>query len=51
MFEFKWLGGDCWDIYRGEEKITYGCGTGKQALQAGRYTVKPSSAAVFRPFA
>ena len=51
IFHFKWPGGDCWDIYRGEEKVTYGCGSAKQALQAGSYTIKPSSAAIFAPFA
>ena len=51
VFHFKWPGGDCWDIYRGEEKVTYGCGSAKQALQAGSYTIKPSSAAIFAPFA
>lgn len=50
IFEFKWPGGDCWEIYRGEEKVSSSCGGGKQALQAGTYTVKPSSSAVFEPF-
>jgi hypothetical protein len=50
VFEFKWPGGDCWDVYRGDQKITYGCGAGKQALQAGRYTIKASSGAIFVPF-
>jgi hypothetical protein len=50
VFEFKWPGGDCWEIYRGEEKVTSSCGSGKQALQAGTYVVKPSSSAVFEPF-
>ena len=50
VFEFKWPGGDCWAIYRGEEKASSSCGGGKQALQAGTYTVKPSHNAVFEPF-
>ena len=50
VFEFKWPGGDCWDIYRGDDKVTYGCGAGKQALEAGRYTIKASGGAVFQPF-
>jgi hypothetical protein len=50
VFEFKWPGSDCWDIYRDDKKVTYGCGAGKQALQAGTYTIKPSSAPIFAPF-
>ena len=50
IFEFKWPGGDCWNIYRGEEKVSHGCGSDKQALQAGTYTVKPSRSRVFEPF-
>jgi hypothetical protein len=50
VFEFKWPGGDCWYIYRGKEKVTSGCSAGKQALQAGRYTIKASQAAIFQPF-
>jgi hypothetical protein len=50
-FEFKWPGGDCWDVYRGQDKVVSGCGTGKQALQAGNYTVKPlGNSRVFLPF-
>jgi hypothetical protein len=49
-FEFKWPGGDCWEIYRGQEKAAGGCGSSKRALQAGTYTVKPSSSGVFLPF-
>jgi hypothetical protein len=50
VFEFVWPGGDCWDIFRGPELVTYGCGAGKQALAAGRYTVKAKNAPVFMPF-
>lgn len=50
VFEFKWPGNDCWVIYRGDEKVSSSCGSGKQALQAGTYTVRPSSSAVFEPF-
>src|SRR5918999_1180825 len=49
-FKFKWPGNDCWAIYRGEEKVSNRCGSDKQALQAGTYTVKPSRSAVFMPF-
>ena len=49
-FEFKWPGGDCWAVYRGEEKVAGSCGGGKQALQAGIYTVKGNPFAVFSPF-
>jgi putative lipoic acid-binding regulatory protein len=48
--DFKWPGMDCWEIDRGETKVTGTCGGGKQALQAGTYTVKPSSSGVFLPF-
>jgi hypothetical protein len=50
IFEFKWPGGDCWAIYRGEERVSSSCGSGKQVLQAGTYTVKPSGSGVFEPF-
>jgi hypothetical protein len=49
-FEFKWPGNDCWIILRGETKAAGGCGSAKQALQAGTYIVKPSSSGVFLPF-
>ena len=48
--EFKWPGGDCWDILRGERLVTYHCGAGKQALAAGTYTIKAKFAPVFTPF-
>jgi hypothetical protein len=48
--EFSWPGDDCWNIFRGEELVTYQCGTQKQALAAGRYTIKGRSAPVFAPF-
>ena len=48
--EFKWPGGDCWDIFRGEQLVTYQCGTNKQALAAGTYTIKAKFAPVFTPF-
>jgi hypothetical protein len=50
IFELNWAGNDCWDIFRGEEFVTYKCGTSKQALQAGSYTIKGKYAAVFTPF-
>jgi hypothetical protein len=50
IFEFHWAGDDCWDIYRGEQFVTYQCGTHKQALQAGSYTIKAKYAPVFTPF-
>ena len=50
IFEFKWPGGDCWKIYRGEKEAANDCGGGKHALQAGTYLVKPSHSAVFVPF-
>ena len=48
--EFAWPGDDCWDIFRGSELVTYQCGSKKQALAAGRYTIKGKSAPVFDPF-
>jgi TIR domain len=50
IFDFKWPGNDCWDIFRGEQFVTYQCGTNKQALGAGRYTIKGKHAPVFVPF-
>lgn len=50
IFEFHWAGNDCWDIFRGEQFVTYQCGTHKQALQAGNYTIKGKYSAVFTPF-
>ncbi len=48
--EFNWPGGDCWDIFRGEQLVTYQCGANKQALGAGTYTIKGKYAPVFTPF-
>ena len=50
VFEFAWPGDDCWDIFRGSELVTYQCGATKQALAAGRYTIKGKHAPVFDPF-
>ena len=50
IFTFNWPGGDCWDIFRGDQFVTYQCGAKKQALQAGRYTIKGKHAPVFVPF-
>ena len=50
VFEFAWPGGDCWDIFRGSEFVTYQCGAKKQALGAGRYMIKGKHAPVFDPF-
>lgn len=50
VFEFKWPGDDCWDVMRGDEVVAYQCGTKKQALEAGTYTVKGRHAPVFLPF-
>ena len=50
VFEFSWPGDDCWDIIRGTEPVTWQCGAKKQALGAGRYTIKGRSAPVFTPF-
>ena len=50
VIEFNWPGGDCWDIFRGDQLVTYQCGAGKQALQAGNYTIKAKHAPVFIPF-
>lgn len=50
MLDFKWPGSDCWEIDRGETKVTSSCGSAKQALQAGTYTVRPISSAIFKPF-
>ena len=50
VFEFAWPGDDCWTVFRGEEPVTHQCGTAKQALSAGRYTIKGKYAPVFTPF-
>jgi hypothetical protein len=50
ILEFNWAGDDCWDIFRGEQFVTYQCGAHKQALQAGNYTIKGKYSAVFTPF-
>ena len=50
VFEFKWPGDDCWDVLRGEEFVAYQCGSKKQALGAGSYTIKGRHAPVFVPF-
>jgi hypothetical protein len=50
VFNFAWPGDDCWDIFRGPELVTYQCGAKKQALGAGRYTIKGKSNPVFVPF-
>ena len=50
VFEFPWPGADCWDIFRGSELVTYQCGSKKQGLGAGRYTIKGKHAPVFEPF-
>ena len=50
VFEFAWPGNDCWDIVRGAEVVTFKCGANKQALGAGRYTIKGRQAQVFDPF-
>jgi hypothetical protein len=50
VFSFKWPGNDCWDILRGADYVTHQCGTNKQALDAGTYTIKGKYAAVFPPF-
>ena len=48
--EFNWPGGDCWDILRGEQLVTFQCGANKQALAAGTYTIKAKYAPVFTAF-
>ena len=48
--EFNWPGSDCWDIFRGEQLVTFQCGANKQALGAGTYTIKGKYAPVFAPF-
>jgi hypothetical protein len=48
--EFNWPGGDCWDIFRGDQLVTHQCGSNKQALGAGTYTIKAKYAPVFTPF-
>jgi hypothetical protein len=50
IFEFKWPGADCWDIFRGDQFVTYKCGADHQALEAGTYTIKGKFAPVFNPF-
>jgi hypothetical protein len=50
VFEFTWPGDDCWDILRADEFVAYECGAKRQALAAGRYTIKGKHAPVFTPF-
>jgi len=50
IFIFNWPGGDCWDIFRGTQLVTYKCGAKQQALEAGTYTIKPKHAQVFEAF-
>jgi hypothetical protein len=50
VLEFTWPGSDCWEVYRDERRVSSSCGAGKQALQAGIYTVKARSSLVFEPF-
>jgi TIR domain len=50
VFTFKWPGGDCWDILRGAQLVTFQCGANQQALEAGSYTIKGKYAPVFSPF-
>lgn len=50
IFNFKWAGGECWDISRGSEKVAESCGAFAQALEPGEYVVKPNGYAVFAPF-
>lgn len=46
--DFRWPGGDCWRIYRGEQQAGSHCGAAKLALQTGRYQVRAMNA-VFEP--
>ena len=50
VFEFQWPGDDCWSILRGEEIVTHHCGTNKQALGAGTYSIKGRYGPLFNPF-
>lgn len=50
VFEFAWPGPDCWNVYRGDQEVIFGCGAGKQALGAGQYTIRPRSNPIFAPF-
>ena len=50
VFEFRWPGSDCWNIYRAEQEVAFGCGRGTQALAPGTYSIRPRSAAPFLPF-
>ena len=50
VMELAWPGNDCWDIFRGAELVTHQCGSNKQALGAGTYTIKGKYSSVFEPF-
>jgi hypothetical protein len=50
VLDFNWPGDDSWDICRGEQLVASHYGHATQALQAGTYTIKPKSSAVFNPF-
>ena len=50
FFQFDWSGGDCWEIHRGSEYVDFHCGDDKQALDPGRYLIKPRSHPYFASF-
>ena len=50
VIDFRWPGDDCWDMFRGEEPVTFQCGAKRQALGPGSYTIKGRHAPVFLPF-
>ena len=50
VFEFQWPGGDCWDIFKGDQFVHFVCGPGRHALEAGTYNIRPRHAPVFEPF-
>lgn len=49
IFDFRWPGGECWQVFRGEQLAAGNCGAARQALQGGSYTLKGQFAAPFAP--
>lgn len=48
--EFRWPGDDQWDIFRGDEFVTYHGGAAGRHLEVGTYTIIPRHDPVFEPF-
>ena len=51
LLDFKWRGGDCWNVLRDGKEVVFGCGAGKKGLGPGNYVVQGRSNPIFLPFA